>query len=192
MSFLGRRTKILIEPYQQIRFGLVFLLLNFIFSTLVLGVFGYYMWDMFSAIKEIFLLKDPQLQMVASKFAVPATLGLIIIIGFIVSTFYFATRYTHQIYGPLVSIRKFLDQIIAGANPQAISIRKTDQLQDLVSRLNIIAQQYSESSNTSSIKKICDYIDSIDKNQKAPAPSLNTSDPLYEISKKIEQLAHKL
>jgi hypothetical protein len=192
MSFLGRRTKILIEPYQQIRFGLMFLFLNFIFSALVLGVFGYYMWDMFSAIRELFLLKDPQLQMVASKFAVPAAIGLTLVIGFVIATFYFATHYTHQIYGPLVSIRKFLDQIIAGDNPQAIRIKKTDQLQDLVSRLNIIAQQYSESSNLSSIKKLSDYVDSIKSNQKIPAPNLNTNDPLYELSKKLEKLANKL
>ena len=55
MSFLGRRTKILIEPYfQQIRFGLVFLLLNFIFSTLVLGVLATICGICFLQLKKFF------------------------------------------------------------------------------------------------------------------------------------------
>jgi hypothetical protein len=192
MSFLGRRTKLLIEPYQQIRFGLVFLFLNFIFSVLVLSVFGYYMWDMFSAIKELFLLKDPQIKVVASKFFVPASIGAGLVLVFVVATLYFAARYTHQIYGPLVSIRRFLDQIIAGESPQAVSIRKTDQLQDLVTRLNIISKQYSESSDSKSIKKVCDYIDALEKGKKISIPVFDVNDPLYDLAQKLEKLTLKL
>ena len=139
---VGRRTTLLIEPYKQLRFGLMFLGLNVLFTLLIVGVSSYYMWDMFEAIHAYFAMTGAETMMSLEKFARPAFLIVFLGCLFIACTLYLSARYTHQIYGPMVSIKRFLDQIIAGDKPSPISLRKNDQLQDLVERLNTIAKMH--------------------------------------------------
>ena len=100
------------------------------------------MWDMFEAIRSYFALSGAESMMSLQKFARPALIIVSLALVFIVLTLYLSARYTHQIYGPMVSIKRFLDQIIAGQDPSPIRLRQNDQLQDLVVRLNKIAERY--------------------------------------------------
>ena len=54
----------------------------------------------------------------------------------------FATifKLTHQIYGPLVAIKRFLEQLKKGDYSARIVIRKGDDLQNLVKDLNELAE----------------------------------------------------
>ena len=144
MAVSGRRKRMLIEPYKQLRFGVIFLLVNVFFTVLMVSVFGYYMWDMFVAIRTFFLMSGNEHMITWQKFMVPASVGLIIAVSFIATTLYLSVRYTHQFYGPMVSIQRFLDQMLADEKPSSIALRKGDQLQELVARLNSIAQKLEE------------------------------------------------
>lgn len=139
MMPIRRRTQLLIEPYQQLRFGLIFILINFVFSALMCFVFGYFLWDIYEAISEYFKLDPSQQLMTGEKFMRPLLVGLGVVVLFIVTTLVASARYTHQIYGPLVSIRRFLDELLSGKKPDPIKLRKTDQLHDLAERLNKVA-----------------------------------------------------
>lgn len=185
----AKRSQILIEPYKQLRFGLIFLLINLIFSLSIILVFGYFLWDMYQAISIYFKLDADQSMVTAEKFAVPLGFGMGLITLFIFTTLFFSARYTHQIYGPMVSIRRFLDDLIAGRAPTPIKLRKTDQLQDLADRLNSIAGQLNFTGVNESRATILDFLDQTLEGRETSMLDLDADDPLKEISVKITQLA---
>lgn len=190
MFLKNRRTQMLIEPYKQLRFGFSFITLNFFFSTSMMLVFGYYLWDVFEAISEYFRLDSAQQMTTASKFMIPASLGLIVYLLFIFSTLYLSARYTHQFYGPLVSIRRYLDDMIAGRKPAPIKLRAKDQLHDLVDRLNLLSDSLSRSAGApASIENLNQFVSSLLAGNKPGDLNLKDSDPLKTLSVRLNQLA---
>lgn len=187
----NRRTQLLIEPYRQLRFGLMFILINFVFSTLVLLVFGYFLWDIFEAMMEYFKLDKAQEMVAASKFVAPVSGGLILVALFIFVTLYISARYTHQIYGPLVSIRRFLDELLAGKTPPRIKLRTRDQLHDLVDRLNNISDLLSVAQTKGSMGSILNFVENLTKGKEQAALSLSEDDPLRPLSLKLNELARQ-
>jgi hypothetical protein len=182
----------LIEPYRQLRFGFTFITLNFFFSSSMLFVFGYYLWDVFEAITEYFRL-DPEQQMVtANKFMVPVTAGLSIYALFIFTTLYVSARYTHQFYGPLVSIRRFLDDLLAGKKPAPIKLRTKDQLHDLVDRLNLLSDSLARGSSSRSVEVLNQYATDVLAGRSPELLKLDDNDPLKPLSTKLNQLATAL
>jgi signal transduction histidine kinase len=186
----NRRTQLLIEPYKQLRFGLTFIVVNFLFSTLMILVFGYYLWDVFGAISEYFKLDQQQEMVAASKFMLPVGIGLALFALFIFSTLYLSVHYTHQIYGPLVSIRRFVDEILAGKRPEPIKLRAKDQLHDLVDRLNLLSDSFSgTNASGSSMEAITQFTDALLAGRTPQPLYLNDGDPLKALSLKLGQLA---
>ncbi len=185
----NRRTQLLIEPYRQLRFGIMFILINFVFSTLILLVFGYFLWDIFEAMMEYFKLDKAQEMVAAAKFVAPVSGGVILVTLFIFVTLYISARYTHQIYGPLVSIRRFLDELLAGKTPPRIKLRTRDQLHDLVDRLNNISDLLSVAEAKGSMGSILTFVDNLTKGKEQAALSLSQEDPLRPLSLKLNELA---
>ena len=188
MAGKSRRGKVLLEPYKQLRFGMVFIGLNLLFSLLMTGVFSYFMYDMFAAISSYFRLSGAESAMTMEKFMTPLGVSLGIFLAFIVSTLVLSARYTHQFYGPMVSIKRFLDQIIEGGRPAPIKLRANDQLQDLVSRLNTIASLDRQIVNQRSLSEILRFLDDLIAGRK-PAPlTTGKEDPLEPIATKLNNL----
>jgi len=188
VSLFGRRTKILLDPYKQFRFGIMYLVVNFIFSILMLTVFTYYMWDIFAAIQFLFKLNDAESMMTLKKFMVPAFIGLGMSVLFVVVTLYLSVKYTHQFYGPMVSIKRYLDKQISGENPDPIKIRKTDQLQDLVVRLNTLAALNTENISSHSLFELVSYLKKIKNDEHPIKPNISPDDPLFELSTLLDQV----
>ena len=146
MKQQGRRKgfkSFIVEPYKQVKLGLMFLIVNTIFSLLILGVFGYYVMDVYSAVATTFKLTGQENQLALTKFSIPLIVGSALMLLFVFTTMMVSIRYTHQIYGPLVSINRFLDEMLAGQKPSQLGLRDTDQLQDLARKLNEYAKQLS-------------------------------------------------
>ena len=182
----------LIEPYKQLRFGLMFVFVNVVFATLMVAVFGYYLWDVFGAITEYFKL-DPNQQMVtASKFMVPFSVGLVLFALFIFFTLYLSAKYTHQIYGPLVSVRRFVEELLAGKKPSPIKLRAGDQLHDLVDRLNLLSDSYSVPGSSPSVDALTQFVDTLLAGREPRALALKDEDPLKGLSAKLNQLANTM
>mgnify|MGYP001245131158 CR=1 FL=1 len=183
-----KRSKILIQPYQQLRFGITFLILNFIFTCLLFGTFTYFMWDMYEAILGVFELTNNEGVLSLQKVIKPVLVSLFFCLLFIFMTLYYSARYTHQIYGPLLSIKRFLDEIINGEKPTHIRLRKNDQLQTLVKRLNLIADKFVYPSNVESVQAILNCLDALKEGKVAKKISLSKNDALYEVSLKVNDL----
>jgi hypothetical protein len=139
----GVRSK-LVEPYFQIKLGLMFIIVNIIFSALIAGATWWILSDVFGAVKTYFDLTGNDAALTVGKFSTPMIMIAAIVISFIGTTFYVAVHYTHKIYGPLISINRFVDELVEGKAPQRLSLRDGDELQDLASKLNILADMYKK------------------------------------------------
>jgi nicotinamide riboside transporter PnuC len=135
----GRRggvKSMLVEPYVQVKLGLIFIIINLVFSILIFSVAGWYVWDVFNAISTYFQLSGQQSSLAFAKLQTPLTIIAILVLGFIATTLYFAVSYTHKFYGPMISINRFLDDVLEGRKPKLLALREGDQLQDLAIKLN--------------------------------------------------------
>ncbi len=148
------------------------------------------MWDMFEAATEYFKLDQVEMLSVAEKFSFPVAWGLGIAVSFVIATLYLSARYTHQIYGPMVSIRRFLDDLIGGRRPPRIQLRSTDQLQDLVERLNRLSEALSVATTPQSLDSINRFLDELLLGR-SPADLEFADGPLKELGGKLNQLARR-
>lgn len=151
--YKGRRGgfgSMLVEPYVQIRLGLMMVLLNLIFAIVIALVFGFYIWDVFKAMETYFQLNQTESMLTWSKFVWPLAACGIVILAFIGMTFFVIVKYTHKIYGPLISIYRFLDDLIDDKQPAPLKLRESDELGDLVVRLNKIVEKFQNQNRHSS------------------------------------------
>jgi len=140
----GRRggvRSMLVEPYLQVKLGLMFILVNMVFSVLIFGIMAWYVWDIFGAISTYFELTGQDSRFVLQKLQIPLAIVSALVLAFIATTLRVAVSYTHKIYGPLISINRFLDEVLEGKKPHKLKLREGDQLQDLALKLNQIADQ---------------------------------------------------
>lgn len=134
-----------VEPYKQIKLGLIFLILNIIFGAIIFGVYGYYIYDIYSIVSSYFQLNADQSSTTLSKFIYPLSIGLVIVVLFIITTILVSVKCTHNIYGPLVSINRCLDQMIDGTTEiEPLKLRPSDELKDIASKLNILIDKYKK------------------------------------------------
>jgi signal transduction histidine kinase len=145
IKIAGRRGGVaskLVEPYFQIKLGLMFVIVNLLFSAMIAAVMYWVVSDIFVAIKTYFTLIGNDAAFTQEKLRTPLLLIVGMILTFIVVTFYIAIHYTHKIYGPLVSINRFVDDMVDGKAPRRLTLRDGDELTELVTKLNILADKF--------------------------------------------------
>lgn len=178
-----------VEPYRQIKLGLIFLLLNLFFCCLLFGILSYYLIDIYKVIEIYFQLSPDQGLQIISKFKIPILIIITLMILFVAVTILTSVKYTHQIYGPLVSINRFLDELLTSKERASLNLRTSDQLKDLASRLNQLATHLNESF-PDSIHKIEVFLEDILQNKNPPDLQPGEFGPLEQLARKANQL-HK-
>ena len=136
----GVRSK-LVEPYFQIKLGLMFIVVNVIFSFLIGGAVYWVLSDVFAALKTYFQLTGGDATLTLGKLSTPMIIIGSTVVLFVATTFYVAVHYTHKIYGPLVSINRFVDELLEERVPSKLALRDGDELQDLAAKLNELADK---------------------------------------------------
>lgn len=180
-----------VEPYKQVRLGLMFLLVNGVFAAVFVSVFGYYVLEMYEVMVTYFKLSGQESATTLDKFLVPLAIGTSIIVIFIFTTILVSVRYTHEIYGPLVSIHRFLDDLLAGRTPNPIHLRESDQLQDLANKLNNLSERLMSDQRSGPLVAIHRYLDEVLEG-KTPAPlKLRENDHFAELASKLTLLVQK-
>lgn len=182
----------LVEPYTQVKLGLMFLMVNLIFSILILSVFGYYTYDIYNTMSAVFKLTPTEGQQILDKFTVPVLAGGVLIVIFVCTTLFVSIHYTHQIYGPLVSIQRFLDELLGGNRPKKLALRSSDQLQELAGKLNGIAETMEKSETSGPLIAIHTYLDAIIEGKTPEKLELRKDDPFKSLAEKINKLTSKL
>jgi signal transduction histidine kinase len=64
--------------------------------------------------------------------------------GLVVTMLFVVVRRTHKMYGPMVSIHRFLQELQKGNYAVRIAVRETDDFQRLVNELNSLAEALHE------------------------------------------------
>lgn len=196
MAQKGRRGGVkawLVEPYFQIRLGLMVVLLNLIFTALIGAVFFYYMYDVYEAISTYFKLTDAQAETTMSKFAQPIIAAAVLMVVFVICTFIVSVRYTHQVYGPLVSIHRYLDDCIGGKKPSPLKLRASDQLNDLAEKLNIMgsSDQKTSPADTSELEKVVHFVECLQRGEKVAPPQVDQDPELSRLVQAVQGIAQQ-
>ena len=181
-----------VEPYKQVRLGIVVLMVNFLFAILILGVFGYYVWDMYQAVSVYFKLSEGESLVTMKKFAVPLLICGSLIVVFVVATILVSVRFTHEIYGPLVSIHRYLDDVLAGHVPQPIQLRESDQLKDLADKLNSVAERLAVDQRAGTMIAVYRFLDDLGEGRKPQPIKLRDNDRMTELVEKLNKLAERV
>lgn len=181
-----------VEPYKQVRLGLMFLLVNFVFAAMIIGVFGYYIFEMYGAVVTYFKLSQQESILAAQKFTLPLMAGAALIVVFVITTILVSVRYTHEIYGPLVSIHRFLDDVLSGRSAAPINLRESDQLQDLATKLNSVAERMLNDQRSGPMVAIHRYLDELLAGKTPQALKLRDDDQFAELASKLNKLGKLL
>ena len=140
-----RSTKaLIIEPFKQVKLGLYVLAVSLAFVIMTALIFLNAFSEQYRHVMEIFQVVDPKLQwevVTNDVFFTNVVRILALLAAFIIVMMVVVFRVTHKYYGPLVAIEKFVDGIAEGEYSRRVVIRKGDELQDLVRRLNSMAEK---------------------------------------------------
>ncbi len=134
---------LLIEPFAQIRFGLYMIGCALSFMVLIIGFFFYSFYKQYEQVMEIFHIVDPEVKwdmILNDVFYANSYILLGMLASFFSVFFWIVFRETHKYYGPLVSIKRFLNELKQGHYQNRARIRKNDELQALVVELNSLAE----------------------------------------------------
>lgn len=181
-----------VEPYRQVKLGLMFLLLNFLFAGLTLGIFGYYIWDISQTMAVYFKLSNDQSMEILQKFQTPVYAGCFLMFVFVIVSILVSVRYTHQIYGPLVSIHRFLDEYLSGEPVQPLLLRESDQLQELAEKLNQVMYLNPNDRRASNLRPIFRYLDEILEGGNPEPITLRDGDQFHALAERVNQLGQRL
>lgn len=186
----GRRgfRSLFVEPYRQIKLGLMFVVVNFVFSILIFGVFGYYFFDVYQTLMTYFHLSPGQGTQILEKLSIPLFVAAGLMVLFIVITIFVSVMYTHAIYGPLVSIHRFLDDLLSGSSMGSLSLRESDQLKDLAMKLNKLAERMGEQ-RKSPMVAVHKFLDTLIEGGEPEPLSLRESDQLQDLVAKLNKIS---
>ncbi len=133
----------LVEPFKQVKIGVYVMIISLTFLVAAAYLFVASFMQQYQHVMEIFNVVDPNTkwELVTNDifYANAMKLGLLFF-SFIAVLFWVVFKMTHKMYGPLVSIERFVDNISQGHYEQRVVIRRGDDLQRLASRLNHMAE----------------------------------------------------
>jgi len=181
-----------VEPYRQVKLGLIFLLLNFLFAGLTVSIFGYYIWDISQALAVYFKLSSDQSIEILNKFQTPVYAGGFLMIVFVIASILVSVRYTHQIYGPLVSIHRFLDEYLEGEAVQPLILRESDQLQELAEKLNHVMYLNPNDRRASNMRPIYRYLDELIEGGTPEPLTLREGDQFHPLVERVNRLGKRI
>lgn len=195
MKQSGRRrgfTAWFVEPYRQVKLGLMFLMLNLVFAGLIFGIFGYYVWDIYQTLAAYFKLTSDQSTEIMLKFQTPIYAGSCLLIVFVVASILISVRYTYQIYGPLVSIHRFLDEYLQGDVVQPLILRESDQLQELAEKLNQVMYLNPNDRRASNLRPIYRYLDDLLEGGNPEPIMLRDGDQFHPLADRVNRIGKRL
>lgn len=133
-------TAYLVEPFKQIRFGLHVVIVCFTFVFLLGWLYTNAFREQYQQVIDIFTVVDPTALVendvfIKNAFIIGGTLAALAL-----TMLFVVIRRTHKMYGPMVSIRRFVGELQQGNYAVRIAIRESDDFQTLVRDLNELAK----------------------------------------------------
>ena len=133
---------LLIEPFQQMKFGLYMLAVFVLFVCITGFLIGKTFLEQYRNVMEVFHVVDPsqQWELVTNQvfYANAWILGGFFLFS-LLAILVIVIRLTHRYYGPIVAIERFVDMLIRGNYEAKVVLRNKDELQELAAKLNELA-----------------------------------------------------
>ena len=133
-----------IEPFKQLRMGIYVIGISVVFVLITSGLFILAFYQSYENVMEIFEVADMKSQfevVVNQVFAKNAWRVAGAFVVYLAVLGWVVFKMTHKVYGPLVSIERFVSQIERGEYYRRARIRDKDDLQRLVRKLNNMADK---------------------------------------------------
>jgi hypothetical protein len=140
----GRRLSLnahLVQPFKQIRFGLYVIGVCLAFLVVLVAVLVWAFRQQYEQVMEWFNVaaaESTDLMMNDVSGKVGVIVGLVLVL-FVITMLMVVVRRTHRMYGPMISIARFLGELKRGNYSARLKIRKGDDFQDMVDSLNDLA-----------------------------------------------------
>lgn len=129
----------LVEPFKQIRFGLHVALVSLSFAAIFAYVFLEAFREQYQQVFELFNVADQTALIENDIFIRNKAKLTLTIAAFIVVTLYVVIRRTHRMYGPMISMMRFVAELKKGNYAVRIHVRERDDFQNFVTELNALA-----------------------------------------------------
>ncbi len=132
----------IVEPFRQLRFGVYAILLSVLFLLAAGWIFYTAFMDQYQQVMGLFNVvdEDVQWELVTNdifKKHVWRVAGLFLV--YLVALCWILFKISHRVYGPLISVERFVEELAAGHYQKRLKIRQKDDLQRLTEKLNSLA-----------------------------------------------------
>lgn len=135
MSQDNRRSKLLIQPYLQLKMFLYPMILALAFAIAVLGIL-HSQWTTFKSWLALQALSDAaQDEVLRSVHATTLWLGVALVV-FLISTLAVVVIATHRLIGPTVAFRRHIQRLIDGDVTARTTLRPHDAFSEVAEDLN--------------------------------------------------------
>lgn len=137
-------TAYFVEPFKQIRFGLhvVAVCLGYVF---LLGwLYARAFREQYQQVVDIFEVVDTAALVQNDVFIKNALIIGSALLALVFTMLFVVVRRTHKMYGPMVSIHRFVRELQTGHYGVRIAVRESDDFQGLVQELNELAEKLYE------------------------------------------------
>lgn len=132
-----------VEPFKQFKIGAYVILISLVFVVIIATIFTLAFKEQYDQVLGLFNVVDETarwdfiLNDVFKKNAIRIALALV---SYVAILTYVIFKMTHKIYGPLVSIERFVQEIENGEYQSRLTIRDRDELERLVNKLNKMSE----------------------------------------------------
>lgn len=132
-----------IEPFKQVKFGLSFLGLSSLFLIIMAYMIIQGFLSQYDQLMQLYNVTDQgaKYALITNDIFIHNMVYLsVIYLIYILVLFFFVFKITHRFYGPTVAIDRFIKQMKEGNYSFRLSIRKKDELQNVIQNLNSLAE----------------------------------------------------
>lgn len=129
----------LVEPFKQIRFGLHVVSVSLSFAAIFAYLFLDAFREQYEQVFALFQVAD-QTEVLHNDIFFKNRAKIIgAIVAFVGITLFVVIRRTHRMYGPMISMMRFVSELKRGNYAVRINVRERDDFQNFVSELNALA-----------------------------------------------------
>jgi len=152
----------LVEPFKQIRFGLHVVMVSLSFAAIFAYVFLEAFREQYQQVFDFFNVAD-QAAMVENDIFIRNKLKLTLtIVAFVAVTLFVVIRRTHRMYGPMISMMRFVAELKKGNYAVRIHIRPHDDFHNFVAELNALAVELQKKHGTAQNNFSAQGLDGLD------------------------------
>lgn len=130
----------LVEPFKQIRFGLHVVVVCLAYVCLLGYLYTRASQEQYQQVIELFKVADSESLFQNDIFIKNAIIIGAALASLVATMMWVVIRRTHKMYGPMVSIMRFVGELKRGNYAVRIHVREKDDFQSLVTSLNDLAE----------------------------------------------------